>query len=88
MKINIEELNIYEVESLHQMILKKFDAGDIVIDMESVNKIDMPVIQLLISTRNSCLESSKHFELKNVNTEVLIILKTCACDSLLGLENE
>lgn len=88
MFIEKDELNIYEVESLHQEILKEFDAGSICIDMKNVNKIDMSVIQLLVSARKSCQNYSKDFELKNVSSEVLEIIKSSACDSLLGVNNE
>jgi len=86
--INKDELNIYEVESLHQMLLKEFEQESVLVDMKNVNKIDMSVIQLFISTQNSCKNSSKEFGLKNVNSEVIQILKSCKCDFLLGLDNE
>ena len=56
--------------------------------MSSVNKVDMSVIQLFISTKKSCLESSKKFQLTNVNEEVSKIFQSAGCASLLGAENE
>ena len=78
-----EELNIYEVESFHQELLQEFANEKMIIDMKNVNKVDMSVIQLLVSAQKSCEESSKKFELQNVNDEVVQILKKSACDFLL-----
>ena len=88
MIIEEEELNIYEVESLHKKILKDFDSDAVLIDMKNVSKIDMSVIQLLVSTKKSCLSSSKKFELQNVNSEVLEIINSSACNLLAGGNNE
>lgn len=88
MYIDKDELNIYEVESLYQKLLKELDGNSIVIDMTKVNKIDMNIIQLFISVRITAKEHSKHFELKNVNTEVSDILKKCACSFLMEVGDE
>jgi len=88
MKIDKNELNIYEVESLHKDLLDEFKKGDLFIDMSNVNKIDMSVIQLFISAKKSCFESSKTFQLTNINQEVSKIFKNAGCESLLGAENE
>lgn len=88
MKIDTNELTIYEVESLHKDLLEEFDKGNLIIDMTSVNKVDMSVIQLFLSTKKSCLESSKVFQLTNVNQEVSKIFQNSGCESLLGVENE
>jgi anti-anti-sigma factor len=86
MKFDKDELNIYEVESIYQTLLKEFDAGNIILDMQNVNKIDMSVIQLFISAYESAKESSKKFEFKNVNSEVSNILKNSGCDFLEGVK--
>lgn len=88
MIIEKEELNIYEVESLHQKLLKEFESESVSIDMKNVNKIDMSVIQLFVSIRKSCLDSLKQFELQNVTSEVLKILEDSACNFLVGAKNE
>ena len=88
MNIEKDELNIYEVEALHQELLDEFKSDSIIIDMQKVNKIDMSVIQLFISAQKSSQESSKQFELKNVSGEISDILKNCACDFLLGEADE
>ena len=86
--IDKDELTIYEVESLHKDLLDEFKKDDVVIDMGSVNKVDISVIQLFISTKKSCLESSKGFKLTNVNDEVSKIFKSAGCNSLLGVDDE
>jgi len=83
MKFDTDELNIYEVESLHKSLLEEFANGDLFLDMQNVNKIDMSVIQLFISAQKTAQESSKKFELQNVNEEVAQIIKNSACDFLL-----
>jgi len=87
MYIEKDELTIYDVETLHQSLLKEFDRDEVIIDMKNVNKIDMSVIQLFVSTQKSCIEDSKKFELQNVNGEVLTILKNSASEFLLGDAN-
>lgn len=88
MIIEKDELTIYEVESLYQELLREFEGDLVSIDMKNVNKIDMSIIQLFVSTQKSCKESSKRFELKNLNQEVSDILKKSACEFLTGGDHE
>lgn len=88
MKFKEEELTIYEVEVLHKNLLDEFDKGDIVLDVANVNKMDMSVIQLLISLQKSCHAHSKQFELKNVNETLLGILQNSACECLIGKSDD
>ncbi|ADN09030.1 STAS domain-containing protein [Sulfurimonas autotrophica] len=83
MKFNNNELNIYEVESLHKSLLEEFAKGDLLLDMQNVNRVDMSVIQLFISAQKTAGESSKKFALQNVNEELAQIIKNSACDFLL-----
>ena len=83
MNVEKDELNIYEVESIYQELLDEFKSDSVIIDMKSVNKIDMSIIQLFISAQKSCQENSKVFELKNVSSEVSTIFSNCACEFLL-----
>ncbi|MEA1916941.1 MAG: STAS domain-containing protein [Campylobacterota bacterium] len=84
MEIKKDELNIYEVEALSAELVEALKGDELIIDMSSVNRVDMSTIQLFISTKKSCDEVSKKFELQNVNPEVATIFKSCACDFLLG----
>ena len=88
MKITQDELNIYEFQPLYEQLLKETKEESVVIDMENVNKVDMSIIQLFISTKKSCERDSKEFRLKNVNPEVTAIFESCACDFLLGADND
>ena len=83
MLIEKDELNIYEVESLHRSILDAFAKDDRTIDLKNVNRIDMSIIQLFISAQKTAQKDSKQFQLKNVNDEVAQIIHSAACDFLL-----
>ena len=84
MKIEQDELTIYEVEDLYKELLDEFLKGDVVVDISGVNKVDMSVVQLLLSAKKSCLESSKTFQVVGVNSEVAKIFQESGCYSLLG----
>ena len=88
MKIDKDELTIYEVETFHKELLAEFDKGDVTVDISNVNKIDMSVIQLLLSAKKSCKEASKAFQIIGANSEVTKIFEESGCQTLLGVENE
>ncbi len=89
MKIDKNELNIYDVESLHQQMIAELKEIAIIIDFTNVNKVDASVIQLLLSTYKSAKGLSKEFKLTNVSDEVLDIFRSYFCDTLLlGSKNE
>jgi len=88
MKIEKDELSIYEVESLYKDLLDEFKKDEVIIDMSSVNKIDMSIIQLFVSLQKSCQEITKHFELIHVNEELKEIFSNCASEFLLGAQCE
>jgi len=88
MKTDKDELTIYEVESFHNELLDEFDKGDMSIDISSINKIDMSVIQLLLSAKKSCQEVGKAFKIIGANSEVNKIFQKSGCQSLLGVANE
>jgi len=83
MKIEQDELTIYEVEDLYKELLDEFLKGDVVVDISGVNKVDMSVVQLLLSAKKSCLESSKTFKIIGANSEVTKIFQKSGCYSLL-----
>ena len=88
MKIEKDELTIYEVEALHKELLEEFKKDEVSIDMSGVNKVDMSVIQLFVSLQKSCNEVEKHFELTDVSEEVRDTFKNCASEFLLGVKSE
>jgi len=83
MKIEKDELSIYDVENLYKELLDEFKKADLVVDMANVKKIDMSIIQLFLSLQKSSLKELKKFELINVTPEVKQIMQHAACDSLL-----
>jgi len=88
MKIEEDELRIYEVEALHKELLNAFNQSEISIDMANVKKVDMSVIQLFVSMQKSCKKEDKSFKLLNVNEEVSTLFKSAACGFLLGANDE
>jgi len=88
MKIDQEELNIYDAEALSKELIVQLQEEDILIDMSQARKIDMSIIQLFISAQKSCAQNNKLFTLKNTSDEVRKILSECACDFLLGVPDE
>jgi len=84
MKIDKNELNIYEVASLHQDILDEFKKGDVIIDMSNVKSIDLSIIQLFISAKKSCNDSTTKFMLTNISQELVDIFKSAKCESIIG----
>jgi len=89
MHISSEKFTIYEVEELHKELMSELKSGEAIeIDMEGVKKIDMPAIQLLISTLKSCEADSTPFSLSNISNEIKESLKISGCDTLLGVDDE
>ncbi len=88
MKIDKDELTIYEVEAFYEELLAEFDKGDVSVDVSNLNRIDMSVIQLLLSAKKSCEESSKAFQMIGTNSEVRKIFKESGCQALLGASDE
>jgi len=89
MKIDKNELNIYDVESFHQQMIEELKKESIIIDFIEVNRVDASIIQLLLSTYKSAKSLSKEFQLINVSEEVLDIFQSYFCDTILvGSKNE
>ena len=88
MKIDKDELSIYDVEALHKDLLAECDQGDVTVDISSCNKIDMSVIQLFLSAKKSSQTYSKTFKVIGVNSEVAKIFKEAGYHTALGISNE
>jgi len=84
MKIEKDELTIYDVESLHKELLKVLENEAVIIDISNLKKADMSIIQLFISLQKSCIEQKKRFELQNVTEDLKKILKDCSCEFLIN----
>lgn len=89
MRIEKEKFTIYEVEELCKKLLLEIKKHkDIEIDMQEVKKIDMPAIQLLISTMKSCHAKEGNLRLSNISDEVRQSLRVSGCNVVLGVIDE
>ena len=83
---NLKEFTIYEVEKLQDIFLNELKSDeDLVIDMQTIEKIDIVAIQLLLSLIKSAEASSKKVKLTNIGDAVLQEIKILHCDKALGL---
>jgi len=83
MKIEQDELNIYGVEALHKELLEEFEKGNVSVDMTTVRKVDMSILQLFLSTQKNAVKESKSFELTNLSYEVKQIIMSTGVAPLL-----
>jgi len=89
MRMNSEKFTIYEVEEIYKELLSALKSGEAVdINLDGVVKIDIPAIQLLVSTLKTCESESTPFSLSNVSDEVKETLKRTGFDTLFGVTNE
>jgi len=88
MKIETQELNIYEIEKFYETLKEEIKKDKIVVDFENVNKIDYIAIQLLVSLKKTTKKENKQLEFININDEVMQKLSKCKFDAILGLKNE
>ncbi len=89
MKITFDELNIARTENFHDSILEKLkdNKGDtFTLDFESVEKIDLSNIQLLISLKKYCNANNIELKLDNLNSEqIKQSIKIYNLDEQLGI---
>ena len=88
--LDYEKLTIYEVEDLYKELLeytKKMNS-DLTLDLSAVQKIDMIAIQLLLSTQKTCKEQLVPFSIINLSDGLKQTLKSCGCDTILGICND
>ena len=86
MKLEALNFTIYDVEEVHKSLMVEFANNDTLeIDMQSVEKIDIAALQLLVSAKRSCQESGKSFALSNIADEVAGAMRTCGLESELGV---
>lgn len=88
--LKYDKLTIYEVEDLHKELLEYSQKmkSDLTLDLSSVQKIDMTAIQLLLATQKTCKEQLVPFSLVNVSDNLRYTLKSCGCDTILGVNND
>jgi len=86
MKIDAYNFTIYDVENVQADLMVEFANNDTLdVDMESVEKIDMAALQLLVSAKRSCQEERKTFGLSNVSDEVATAIRMSGLESELGV---
>ena len=86
MKIEAFNFTIYDVESIHKELVEEVSKEDPVnVDMQSVEKIDMAGLQLLVSAKRTCTAEDKTFALSNVSDEVLGAIRMCGLEAELGV---
>lgn len=86
MKIDAYNFTIYDVETVHKELLVALANDDeVVVDMGSVEKIDMAALQLLVSAKRSCKEENKNFGLSNISDEIATTIKMSGLESELGV---
>jgi len=90
MKIEFDELNIYEIEKFHKYLEENYknSQNEFELDFENVEKIDFTAIQLLISLTKTAKKDNKQLKLININDSILEKLKECKIDSILGINND
>jgi len=83
---SISELTIYEAENIHTIFINLLTTKeDIVLDMQSIEKIDMVGIQLLISLLNSLKSQDISVEFIHFKESILQYIEICYCSDILGL---
>jgi len=86
MKIDAFNFTIYDVENIQADLMVEFSNNErLDINMESVEKIDMAALQLLVSAKRSCQEEHKTFGLSNVSDEVATAIRMSGLESELGV---
>ncbi len=86
MKLEALNFTIYDVENVQTDIMVEFSNNDkLEIDMQSVEKIDIAALQLLVSAKRSCQNEGKSFVLSNLSDEVTSAIRTCGLESELGV---
>ena len=87
MKIEINELNIYEIENFYSILKTEYNNcnTNFELDFSEVTKIDFVAIQLLISLHKTAKQDNKQLTFTNINDEILQKLKKCKIDSILGI---
>jgi len=84
---NIKEITIYEVQTLKTTFLEALkESSEIIFNMESVIKIDIVGIQLLISFVKTAHSENKQLTLENIPQNILEQIELSNCENALGLQ--
>ena len=82
---NISEITIYEVEKLKDVFLELLQKDIISLDMQSITKVDIVGIQLLISLLKSAESVGKDVKIENISESVREQIVSSSCENALGL---
>jgi ABC-type transporter Mla MlaB component len=86
MKIDAYNFTIYDVENVQvDLMVELANSDEVVADMESVEKIDLAALQLLVSTKRSCAEEKKAFKVTNLCDEVSSAIRMSGLEAELGV---
>jgi len=72
MKIQTQELNIYNVDDLYNDLLshlKSIDGNEFILDFSDVDKVDLSAFQLLLSLKKSCELKNIDFKISNISSK-------------------
>jgi len=85
-----DKLTIYEVEEFYEFLLKEVKNAEskLELDFTSIEKIDMVVIQLLLSLQKTCNQNSINLILKNFSSQLMDTLKSSGCHKVLEVKND
>ena len=89
MKITLKEINIYEVDKLHQKILKEILIAKSAYTLNFINveKIDLSAIQLILSLKKYCITNKIILKITNIVSEqIKDLFKLFSIDEQLGLQ--
>ena len=89
MKIQLQEINMYEIESLHKKILNEIKnvKSSFTLNFANVEKIDLCGIQLVISLKKYCEEKNITLKITNINSpQIKNLLERFSLENTLGLE--
>ena len=86
MKIDAYNFTIYDVENIQAELMVECANNDTLeIDMQSVEKVDMAALQLLVSAKRTCQREDKVFSLNNLSDEVKSAIQVSGLESELGV---
>ncbi len=86
MKIDAYNFTIYDVENIQTELMAECANNDTLeINMESVEKIDMAALQLLVSAKRTCELDNKSFALSHVSEEIASAIRMSGLETELGV---
>jgi anti-anti-sigma factor len=88
MKFENSALTIYEVEEMKELFenyLKENPNQNLILDFENVSKIDMSMLQLLVSLHKTLQRDGLKLELQNINNDIINSFHLSGISQVLGV---